>query len=108
MFSIGKQNDSDGKTEGIKEPDDLEMIGGTSEDDFSEGIALVRYFVCCELIDINREKELLFGSQSLLAQFSPLLVEVCSKPELYKVCQSSFEVANQCRITDYRRPQHWL
>ena len=32
-----------------------------------------------------REKELLFGTQSLLARYGPLLVEICSKPEVYKV-----------------------
>jgi len=32
-----------------------------------------------------REKELLFGPQSLLARYGPLLVEICSKPEVYKV-----------------------
>ena len=42
MSTTAKQSESDGKTDGNKEPDDLEMIGGTSEDDFSEAIALVR------------------------------------------------------------------
>ena len=42
---VAKQNESDAKTDTTKEPDDLEMIGGTSEDDFSEAIALVRYIL---------------------------------------------------------------
>ena len=45
MYATAKQNESDAKPGVNKEPDDLEMIGGTSEDDFSEAIALVRY-VC--------------------------------------------------------------
>ncbi|KAG5363441.1 Condensin complex subunit 1 [Yarrowia sp. B02] len=46
--------------------DDMEQIGGTSEDDFSEIITSVR------------EREILYGDNSLLAQFGPLVVEVCS------------------------------
>jgi hypothetical protein len=38
-----KQSDLESKAEPAKEPDDLEMIGGTSEDDFSEAIALIRF-----------------------------------------------------------------
>jgi len=41
-FAIAKHADSDPKHDGNKEGDDLEMIGGTSEDDFSEAIALIR------------------------------------------------------------------
>jgi len=41
--SIAKQGELEGKAETAKEPDDLEMIGGTSEDDFSEAIALIRF-----------------------------------------------------------------
>jgi hypothetical protein len=43
ICAIVKQNDTD-PNPGGKESDDLEMIGGTSEDDFSEAIALVRFF----------------------------------------------------------------
>jgi hypothetical protein len=41
---LAKQGAIDDKADPNKEPDDLEMIGGTSEDDFSEAIALIRYF----------------------------------------------------------------
>ena len=37
----------------------------------------------------GREKELLFGPQSLLARYGPLIVEVCTKPEIYKVSTRS-------------------
>ena len=62
------------------------MIGGTSEDDFSEAIALIRFELGPRKSRWRRrEKELLFGMQSLLARYGPLLVEICSKPESYKV-----------------------
>ena len=41
--SIAKQGELEARAETAKEPDDLEMIGGTSEDDFSEAIALIRF-----------------------------------------------------------------
>ena len=51
IFTAARHNEADGKTDTNKEPDDLEMIGGTSEDDFSEAIALIRYSTsiieCC-------------------------------------------------------------
>jgi hypothetical protein len=40
---LAKQGATDGQADANKEGDDLEMIGGTSEDDFSEAIALIRY-----------------------------------------------------------------
>lgn len=51
--------------------DDMERIGGTSEDDFSEIITSVR------------EREILYGEHSLLAQFGPLVVDVCSNNLMY-------------------------
>jgi condensin complex subunit 1 len=83
---LAKNGETESKADGNKDGDDLEMIGGTSEDDFSEAIALVRYFTHYpEAANLVSEKELLFGTQSLLARYGPLLVEVCSKPDTYKV-----------------------
>ncbi|CAR25264.1 condensin subunit YCS4 [Lachancea thermotolerans CBS 6340] len=45
---------------------ELEMIGGTNEDDFSDAIAFIK------------ENELLFGEKSLLAKFGPLVEEIVS------------------------------
>ncbi|SCU85565.1 LANO_0C04654g1_1 [Lachancea nothofagi CBS 11611] len=45
---------------------ELEMIGGTNEDDFTDAVNFVK------------EKELLFGESSLLARFGPLVEEVVS------------------------------
>jgi hypothetical protein len=39
---LAKNGETEAKADGNKDSDDLEMIGGTSEDDFSEAIALVR------------------------------------------------------------------
>jgi condensin complex subunit 1 len=48
---LAKQGAADGKADANKEGDDLEMIGGTSEDDFSEAIALIRYFTSHNMAD---------------------------------------------------------
>lgn len=53
------------------EPDDLDLIGGTTEDDFTEAMAHIR------------ERELLFGPESLLAQFGPLVSEICANNTTY-------------------------
>lgn len=89
MLVIAKNGETEAKPDANKEGDDLEMIGGTSEDDFSEAIALVRYLLHhLNATNLTSEKELLFGPQSLLARYGPLLVEVCSKPDLYKASSS--------------------
>lgn len=46
--------------------DELDLIGGTSEDDFTEAMAHIR------------ERELLYGPSSLLAVFGPLVSELCA------------------------------
>lgn len=50
---------------------ELEMIGGTSEDDFTDAVVYIK------------ERELLFGEKSLLAKFGPLIKEVCSNNHEY-------------------------
>ena len=52
--------------------DDLDMIGGTTEDDFTEAMTHIR------------ERELLYGENSLLANFGPLVSEICSNNTTYK------------------------
>ncbi|TGO90428.1 hypothetical protein BPOR_0065g00160 [Botrytis porri] len=52
--------------------DDLDMIGGTTEDDFTDAMSHIR------------ERELLFGQNSLLANFGPLVAEICSNNTTYK------------------------
>lgn len=54
------------------ERDELDMIGGTTEDDFTEAITHIR------------ERELLYGRSSLLALFGPLVTEICANNTLYR------------------------
>ncbi|KAH3672354.1 hypothetical protein WICMUC_004326 [Wickerhamomyces mucosus] len=52
-------NDKQGENE-------LEMIGGTSEDDFTDAVSYIK------------DQELLYGKSSLLTKFGPLVKEICS------------------------------
>ncbi|ORY60746.1 condensin component [Pseudomassariella vexata] len=54
------------------EGDELDLIGGTTEDDFTEAMAHIR------------ERELLFGPQSMLANFGPMVAEICARSDVYK------------------------
>lgn len=58
---------------------DLDMISGTTEDDFTEAIAHIR------------ERELLYGDKSLLANFGPLVSEICSNNRTY--CDENLQAA---------------
>ncbi|CAI2182996.1 11563_t:CDS:10 [Funneliformis geosporum] len=51
--------------------DELDQVVGTTEDEFVEAIAQIR------------EKELLFGPDSLLTVFGPLIVNICSNNKTY-------------------------
>ncbi|EDN06521.1 conserved hypothetical protein [Histoplasma mississippiense (nom. inval.)] len=53
------------------EDDELDLIGGTTEDDFTEAMAHIR------------ERELLFGPTSLLTNFGPLVAEICANNNTY-------------------------
>ena len=55
-----------------EENDELDLIGGTTEDDFTEAIAHIR------------ERELLYGPNSLLANFGPMVSEICANNTAYK------------------------
>lgn len=52
--------------------DELDLIGGTTEDDFTEAMTHIR------------ERELLYGANSLLSNFAPLVTEICSNNTAYK------------------------
>ncbi|WPH00516.1 putative subunit of condensin protein complex [Acrodontium crateriforme] len=54
-----------------EDEDELDLMAGTNEDDFADAIAHIR------------ERELLYGTQSLLANFGPLVKEVCSNNTSY-------------------------
>ena len=53
------------------EEDELDLIGGTTEDDFQDAMAHIR------------ERELLYGENSLLAKFGPLVVEILANNNSY-------------------------
>lgn len=50
---------------------ELEMIGGTSEDDFADAVIYIK------------ERELLFGDGALLSKFGPLVKEICANRSKY-------------------------
>ena len=56
---------------GPAQQDELDMIGGTTEDDFTEAMVHVR------------EKELLYDGRALLSNFGPLVAEVCANNTRY-------------------------
>ncbi|KAF4120914.1 condensin complex subunit 1 [Geosmithia morbida] len=60
-----------GKDEDKGEADELDLIGGTSEDDFTEAMAHIR------------ERELLYGPNSLLRLFGPLVSDICANNTSY-------------------------
>ncbi|KAK3936931.1 condensin-like protein [Diplogelasinospora grovesii] len=60
------------KTPAPEEGDELDLIGGTTEDDFTEAMAHIR------------ERELLYGPSSLLAMFGPMVSEICANNTTYK------------------------
>ncbi|POW12989.1 hypothetical protein PSHT_07936 [Puccinia striiformis] len=62
------QNDKDKDIEG----EELDQVAGNVEDDIGDVIAHAR------------EKELLFGKQSLLSVFAPMTVQICGLPAVYK------------------------
>lgn len=52
---------------------ELDLIGGTNEDEFTDAVQNIK------------EKELLYGPNSILAKFVPLLIEIITKPKRYNV-----------------------
>jgi len=57
---------------GAVDQDELDLIGGTTEDDFTEAMTHIR------------ERELLYGENSLLSNFGPLVTEICSNNTAYQ------------------------
>lgn len=67
-----KEKQGPAKSDKDKEDaDELDLIGGTTEDDFTEAMTLIR------------ERELLYGPESLLAVFGPLVSEICANNTTY-------------------------
>ncbi|PHH74117.1 hypothetical protein CDD82_5098 [Ophiocordyceps australis] len=67
-----KEKQASAKSDKEKEDaDEMDLIGGTSEDDFTEAMAHIR------------ERELLYGPSSLLGLFGPLVSEICANNTTY-------------------------
>jgi condensin complex subunit 1 len=62
-----------GNHRGAKDVEELDQVAGNAEDEIGERIAGVR------------ESELLYGSQSLLALYGPMIVHICGSPHKFKV-----------------------
>ncbi|EME80988.1 uncharacterized protein MYCFIDRAFT_155217 [Pseudocercospora fijiensis CIRAD86] len=69
--SAKKSKKGDKKSEEEEAADELDLMAGTNEDDFTDAIAHIR------------ERELLFGEKSLLTHFGPLVSEICSNNTSY-------------------------
>jgi len=69
-LALGNANDA-GKRN--KDGEELDQVAGNAEDEIGDRIALVR------------EQELLYGPDSLLAVYGPLLVHICGSPHKFKV-----------------------
>ncbi|CEP64214.1 condensin subunit YCS4 LALA0_S10e05116g [Lachancea lanzarotensis] len=66
--------DADRADQAAERQQELEMIGGTNEDDFADAVNFVK------------ENELLFGESSLLARFGPLVEEILSNNVKFADC----------------------
>lgn len=53
--------------------DELEQVGGNADDDIGDAVSFMR------------EREILFGNDSLLARYGPLLTEICTRNKVYTV-----------------------
>ena len=62
-----------GNHRGAKDVEELDQVAGNAEDEIGERIAGVR------------ESELLYGPQSLLALYGPMIVHICGSPHKFKV-----------------------
>lgn len=67
--------DKDGAGAASKDGEELDQVAGNAEDDIGDRIAGVR------------ETELLYGPESLLALYGPMLVHICGSPHKFKVCR---------------------
>ena len=60
-------------TQSSKDGEELEQVVGNAEDDIGDRLAAIR------------ETELLYGDNSLLAVYGPMLVHICRNPGRFKV-----------------------
>lgn len=68
-----KESDEKKQKDKTEVEDELEQVGGTAEDDIGDAIIKIR------------EREILFGPNSLLGRYGPLLTEICARNKVYTV-----------------------
>lgn len=68
----GKRGKNKSAAPAEEDADELDQVAGNAEDDIGDVVGEVR------------EKELLYGSRSLLSLFGPVVVHICSNPTAYK------------------------
>jgi condensin complex subunit 1 len=70
-----------------KDGEEFDQVAGNADDEIGYRIATVR------------ETELLYGPDSLLALYGPLLVRICGLPNQFKVCKSlTFRLSGPTKI----------
>jgi hypothetical protein len=72
-FAAEKLARGAGNDAASKDGEELDQVAGNAEDEIGDRIAAVR------------ESELLYGPDSLLALYGPLLVRICGRPDQFKV-----------------------
>ena len=72
-FSAEKLARGTGNDAASKDGEELDQVAGNAEDEIGDRIAAVR------------ETELLYGPDSLLSLYGPLLVRICGRPDQFKV-----------------------
>lgn len=60
--------------------EELDQVAGNAEDDIGERIAAIR------------ETELLYGPDSLLSIYGPMIVHICGSPHKFKVSIPQFGI----------------
>lgn len=73
-----KKHKAETESKGVPRDDELEQVSGTTEEEFGEMIAEIS------------ENELLYGPDSLLTLFAPMIVNICANNKTYKVSSLEF------------------
>jgi condensin complex subunit 1 len=91
---LKRRKAEDDKSKGGKKSgdDELDQVAGSVEDEIGDAIA------------IAREKELMYGPQSLLQVFGPMSASIVSQPKLYRVSLSLSPSPSLCLNPPYFEP----
>lgn len=80
-FEGDKQAAANSPNRASKDGEELDQVAGNAEDEIGDRIAGVR------------ETELLYGPESLLAIYGPMIVHICGSPHKFKVCSTNQPLA---------------